>query len=72
MASASDVRQWKNEAITQEVLQAAQAELDASIAAIASGAVLGDTAEQTATQVAKLVGRIEGLTFLIEYEGDNE
>ena len=70
MLTRREVTEWKQhpttEKITSEILEA----IDATAAAVLSGEVVADTAEKTAMNVARLTGRIEGLTMILEIEGE--
>ena len=54
------------------IMMTRQESLDATAAHIMSGGVLADTSDETARNVARLTGRIEGLTFILELEGDED
>ena len=70
--SSEEIAAWKAQETTKKVVERIQESLDAAVAHIMSGGVLGDTSDETARNVARLTGRIEGLTFILEMEGDED
>ena len=67
-----ELNDWIANPTTKKVLELVLEEIDAQTAGIASGNILSDSVDQTAMNCARLTGRIEGLRFFHELEGDED
>ena len=66
-----DRNEWIEHPVTKEVFKTLQEDIDRITASILAGEVVESSVEKTAMNVARLSGRIEGLTRILEIaEGD--
>ena len=70
MLTQKEINEWKQHPTTEKIIKEIMETINVSAAAVLSGEVIADTAEKTAMNVATLTGRIEGLTMVLEIEGD--
>ncbi len=61
--------EWKNHPVTKIVKQSIEEERDRLKEIVSSGAVLEDFSEQ---KVARLIGHIEGLNYLLDIRYEDE
>ena len=70
MLTQKELNEWRQHPTTEKIIKEIMETINVSAAAVLSGEVIADTAEKTAMNVATLTGRIEGLTMVLEIEGD--
>jgi hypothetical protein len=70
MLTRSEVSEWRLHPVTEKVFKVLQEDVDAYISAILSGEVIGTTADETAQNLAKIVGTVAGITQVFNIEGD--
>jgi hypothetical protein len=63
-----EFEEWWNQRSTQEVLRKLGQERENLKNLVSFGATIGDTADQTATETARVVGKIEALSYILEKE----
>lgn len=66
MLTKSELNEWKQNETTKKILKIFREETDRCIAAVGSGNVIGESADLTAQNVCRLVGRIQGLSKIFD------
>ena len=70
MLTEETIKEWRSHPTTEEVFEYLQEEIDRHIAVLVGGGTIGETADATAQETAKIQGIIRGLTAIFEIEGE--
>lgn len=72
MLTKNEYLAWTQSDTTEKILKIVQNYLDEQIAQIANGSVLCDSSDETALKVARIAGRIDGLSVIFNLEDEME
>ena len=65
-----ELKMWRKEPITAEVISRMTDELNATLLGMGDGSSLGDSTDETAQVTAYNVGYVQGLKFMLEMQAD--
>ena len=68
--SKAEIVDWRKQETTIKILELLQDEIDVSLAEVVSGRVIRESSDDTAQSVSRMVGRVEGLSFLLNIEDE--
>ena len=60
----AEIREWLTNETTNKVLTVFSEEIDNQLAILAGGGIIGTTTDETAQQVNRVIGRVDGLKFI--------
>lgn len=70
MLTQREVNEWRMHPVTEKVFKILEDDTSAFVASVLSGEIIGDTAEATAMNAAKVVGMVQGISRIFDIEGE--